>query len=229
MFKSEQRLLELNSRLSKIIESAGKSVDPTDTTTTLINKASESLNELKASNSDLVATVSVLIDGISGVENINIPIGITKIRERAFYKISKLKSVTIPDSVTSIGNSAFSNSGLTSIAIPDSVTSIGDDVFYNCTGLTSVTILSSAAKFYWSTFSRCSNMEYVTLTDGFNGTRLNLSDSTKYSRETIVSWLNALKDRTGESSYELTIGITNLKKLTEEDKKIASNKNWTLK
>ena len=46
-------------------------------------------------------------------------------------------AITIPDSVTSIGNSAFLGcSGLTSITIPDSVTSIGDRAFYGCSGLT---------------------------------------------------------------------------------------------
>jgi hypothetical protein len=48
--------------------------------------------------------------------------------------------VTIPNSVTGIGDSAFSgNTGLTSVIIPESVTSIGDQAFAGCTGLTSVT------------------------------------------------------------------------------------------
>ena len=47
--------------------------------------------------------------------------------------------LVIPDSVTSIGHSAFKGcSGLTSIAIPDSVTSIGSDAFYSCSNLTSI-------------------------------------------------------------------------------------------
>ena len=50
-----------------------------------------------------------------------------------------LTSVTIPDSVTAIGNSAFSScSNLTSITIPDSVTSIGRMAFYDCDSLTDV-------------------------------------------------------------------------------------------
>ena len=50
-------------------------------------------------------------------------------------KYSGLTSITIPDSVTSIGYSAFEGcTGLTSITIPDSVTSIGNCAFLGCSG-----------------------------------------------------------------------------------------------
>ena len=55
----------------------------------------------------------------------------------AFYKCSGLTSVTIGNSVTSIGSDAFSGcSGLTSLSIGNSVTSIGDYAFSGCSGLT---------------------------------------------------------------------------------------------
>ena len=57
----------------------------------------------------------------------------------AFSQCSGLTSVTIPNSVTSIGEKAFRDcSGLTSITIPNSVTSIGDYAFFDCSDLTSI-------------------------------------------------------------------------------------------
>ena len=65
---------------------------------------------------------------------------VTEIANDAFYECSGLISITIPNSVTEIGNNAFCYSGLTSIIIPNSVTSIDYYAFRCCTGLTSITI-----------------------------------------------------------------------------------------
>ena len=70
-----------------------------------------------------------------------IPNSVITIGNSAFQNTG-LTSVVIPNSVITIGNSAFQNTGLTSVIIPNSVTSIGNSAFQN-TGLTSVVIPNS--------------------------------------------------------------------------------------
>jgi hypothetical protein len=88
--------------------------------------------------------------------------------------------------------------------------------------------LSNALTVYGAALN-CASLEFVDLGTDFNCNNFNLSMSTKYSVDTLVGVLNSLKDRTGETAYTLTLGTTNLAKLTSEKKEIATNKNWVLK
>ena len=68
-------------------------------------------------------------------------------------------SYTIPDSVTTIGNSAFFYcTSLTEVIIPDSVTSIGDSAFYYCKSLTNVILPDLVTSIGDSAFSRCTSL-----------------------------------------------------------------------
>ena len=79
---------------------------------------------------------------------------VPSIVQRAFSGCSSLTSVTIGNSVTSIG-SFYRCSGLTSVDIPNSVTSIGWGAFEGCSGLTSVTIPNSVTSIGEEAFCIC--------------------------------------------------------------------------
>ena len=91
--------------------------------------------------------------------SITIPSSVTTIGNQAFER-ANLTSVTIPNSVTTIGYSAFRGcSRLTSVTIPNSVTTIGEGAFYLCGSLTSVTIPNSVTTIGRHAFCACSNLK----------------------------------------------------------------------
>ncbi len=85
-----------------------------------------------------------------------------------FQNHTEIESITIPNSVTRIGDLAFSGcSNLKSVTIPNSVRDIGFDAFYNCTSLKSISIPNSVRELGNSAFYGCSNLEQVNLGNGF--------------------------------------------------------------
>ena len=102
--------------------------------------------------------------GCSKLTSITIPNSVTSIGSEAFQSCSGLTSIEIPNSVTSIGDWAFNGcSGLTSIEIPNSVTSIGSGAFCGCSGLTSIEIPNSVTSILHHAFYGCSGLTSVTI------------------------------------------------------------------
>ena len=99
--------------------------------------------------------------------SVTIPNSVTKIGDSAFSGCSALNSITIPNSVTKIGGGAFDAcSSLTSVTIPNSVTTIGEAAFSKCSRLTSVTIPNSVTKIGDSAFSYCRSLKNFTFGSG---------------------------------------------------------------
>lgn len=98
----------------------------------------------------------------SGLTSVTIPNSVTSIGNEAFWDCSGLTSLTIGNSVASIDNSAFFDcSKLNSLTIPNSVTSIGNSAFGGCSGLTSLTIGNSVTSIGGYAFSGCSGLTSV--------------------------------------------------------------------
>ena len=116
-------------------------------------KSNEGLSVLQYISANTTYDIPAAVDGFP----------VTSIRNYAFSYCS-LTSITIPDSVTSIGEYAFQNcSGLTSVTIGNSVTSIGDCAFYYCSSLTSITIPDSVTSIGDFAFSDCKGLTEITV------------------------------------------------------------------
>ena len=137
---------------------------------------------------------------LTGCQNTLIPNSVTSIGSSAFSGCSGLTSIEIPNSVTSIGEGAFSGcSGLTSVEIPNSVTSIGNYAFSGCTGLTSVTIGNSVTSIGDSAFYGCSGLTSVTV--GNSVTSIGDSAFKECSKLKTIINLSNLNIRKGTSLY----------------------------
>ncbi len=97
-----------------------------------------------------------------GVGTITLDGEVAIIGYRAFNR-TILTSVTLPESVTTIGNQAFNNcDSLLSVTLSEGLTTIGEDAFYACDTLQSVTIPASVTTIESGAFMYCSGLISVT-------------------------------------------------------------------
>ncbi|MCR5532262.1 MAG: leucine-rich repeat domain-containing protein [Paludibacteraceae bacterium] len=145
---------------------------------------------------------------ISGCMNTTIPNSVTSIGNLAFSECTGLTSIEIPTSVTSIGQYAFYDcKGLTSVTIPNSVTSIGQYAFSNCKGLTSVTIPNSVTSIGGSAFSGCTSLTSIEIPNSV--TSIGYDAFKGCSKLTSVTIPNSVTS-IGESAFHYCTGLTSI-------------------
>ena len=169
-----------------------------------------------------------------------------------FQSCSKLTTIPLLDTsnVTNMGYMFYSCSKLTTIPLLDTskVTYMGD-MFQSCSKLTTIPLLDTSKVTYMGgMFGSCSNLTTIPLLDTSNvtnmgymfyscskleeihmlniGCNLDISVSTLFTRDALNEIIGNLKSVT--ETRTLTMGSTNLAKLTDEDKAVATNKGWTL-
>ena len=113
------------------------------------------------------STLIIYPGGLGG--SYTIPSGVTSIGDNAFAN-SGLTGVTIPNTVTTIGAAAFADTNLINVIIPNSVTSIGADTapngvgtFFGCDSLTSVSIGNNVTTIGANTFDACASLSSITI------------------------------------------------------------------
>ena len=157
----------------------------------------------------------------------------TRMGTSIFNGCTFLTNITTKFSV----NSMFQEcTNLQCCEITDSVIKMAGRMFYKCTSLETVilpsTITSADSNSLTTTtsdyaFYNCTALKDVQLGQDWNmSLRLNVSNN--LTHDSMVAMFNSLKDLTGDTAKTLTLGSTNLAKLTDEEKAIATNKNWTL-
>lgn len=145
-----------------------------------------------------------------------------------FYSCVNLISVPLFDTskVTKMQQMFDKCSSLTSVPAFDTRNVVYmSNMFYECSSLTSVPAFDISNVSYMSDmFYKCSSLREIHMLN--IGTDLDIHYSTKFTREALLEIIGNLKPV--KRTKRLTMGATNLAKLTEEDKAIATNKGWTL-
>ena len=167
--------------------------------------------------------------GNTGLESVVLGNGLTSIGIAAFEGCTSMYSISLPGTLQVIEANAFKDCrSLQSVTIPSSVTSIGNAAFYNCSALKYVYIPSSVTSVGSNPFNLCSDVENLVIEQDFDVANFTIAGFGNLSVPTVVSVLNSLSNRVGKTNYTLYTGRY-LSMLSEEQKAIATAKNWTLR
>ena len=103
----------------------------------------------------------------SALTTVTFPNTLEEIGESAFEDCTGLKSISLPDSVVSVGKNAFKEcNALASAKLPSGLTCIDEGTFYNCKALTSITIPSYVLTIGEDAFFYCDSLKNITISEG---------------------------------------------------------------
>lgn len=147
-----------------VLDPENEKYDSRDNCNAIIETASNKL-VIGCKSSIIPNTITAIgnsaFSGCTGLSAIEIPGSVTSIDNSAFSGCTNLTDIDIPGSVTYIGSSAFSDSGLKSITIPDGITTIRFGMFAYCSGLASVTLPGSITSIEAKAFDHCTSLTAI--------------------------------------------------------------------
>ena len=97
------------------------------------------------------------------ITNVIIGDSVKTIPDKFIYNQSKVTEITLPDKLTSIGDSSFAYCSISDITLPESLETIGNGAFQGCANLTSIAIPNSVTSIGKRVFSDCASMTEVSL------------------------------------------------------------------
>lgn len=138
----------------------------------------------------------------------NIEIGWDTIPAYAFAGCNGLKTITLPDTVKTIGENAFNTcTGLTTLTIPNSVTTIGNRAISYCPNLKALNIPASVIRInngHDGVFGGCTSLETITVDPG--NTVYSAQDGALFSKEKATLYCVPQ----GKSSFTIPAGVTTI-------------------
>lgn len=152
-----------------------------------------------------------------------------------FYGCSNLATLHLPDGFGAVAENLYSCFDgcwrLTTLHLPDGFGSVATELngcFSGCGGLTTLHLpdgFGAAANSLGSCFSGCRSLSTITGNPNFK-VSVSFSTSTKLTHDSLMVVINGLQTVT--TTQTLTLGSANLAKLTDEEKKVATDRGWTL-
>ena len=113
------------------------------------------------------ATELIQFPAAKPITTYTVPASVTSIGDSAFSNCSAVSSVIIPDSVINLdGYIFYGSSSLTSVTLPNHLTAISNHIFMNCPNLTTVNIPSTVESIHYASFAGCSSLTGIVLPDG---------------------------------------------------------------
>ena len=241
------RIQELNNRLATNLVSKGVSAEGTETTTELINK----VNDIESGGTSVINPEWTDWRYFSYYDNRNDLVARLKYSDTSsgtnfsYMFIGCTKLTTIPQLDTSNGTNFYGMfSGCAKLTtIPQLDTSNGTNfsqMFIGCTKLTTIPQLDTSKGTNFShMFSSCTNLTNLTMTGTIKANGMDLHYSTKLSKASIISVINALSDTTNalkvqlsktavNNAFETSDGVADGSTSEEWTTLIATKANWTI-
>lgn len=187
----------------------------------------EYIQEIDMTNNDFTTVYSGTGTSLKSLQKVFLSPSITTIPSNTFNSVPNLFYMANLDKVKVVGPNSITEARFSELVLKN-IEVIEGYAFRNLV-ITTLFLGNSLRSVSSVSFYECRSLVNVTLENGFNASNLNLSFSKKYSHDTILSWFNALKDRTNEElPNKLIIGDYNIKKMTKKEIAIATNKNWVI-